>query len=131
MTIDISNIDLKKYNLSDDSIKAVKELVNVTLENLLRNISLEDIVIKKYQTRLDEYMMKQYPDLSNRLNSMALSLQDTINKLEKREKEIATRMKSIAKSDSLYEDVYNLRDEVKVLKEVNEELMKKLKKAFS
>jgi predicted RNase H-like nuclease (RuvC/YqgF family) len=131
MKLNSPDIDLKNYELTDDAKKAVKVLVNSTLENLLKDVSLQDLVLKKYQNRLDEYMMKQYPDLSNRVNTMSLELKDSINKIEKREKEISLKMKSVVKTETLYEDVYKLRDELKEIKIMVEDFTKKLKKAFS
>ena len=127
----VESIDLKNYRLSDDSIKAVKKLVHATLEHLLDKISLEEILLKKYQAQLDAYMMKQYPDLSNRLNQMALDLKDNYNKFDKKLSHLIIREQKVAKSNSIYEDVYKMRDEMKEIKTLNEELSKKIKKAFS
>ncbi len=131
MKIESPNLDFSNYSLTPDAIKAVKILVKATVENIIKNLSLDDMILKNYHSKLDEYMMKKYPDLSNHLSTLSLNLNDSIKKFEKREKEFLIREKKVMVSESAYEDIYKLRDEVKELKALNEELLKKLKKAFS
>lgn len=118
------------YRLSEDAIRAVQELVHSTMKLSINNMDLDEKVLKKYQEQLDKYMMKQYPDLSNRLNQLALDLKDKINKLEELAANLKLREKNVAKSDSLYEDVYAMRDEFKEIKKYLEAFDKKMKKVF-
>lgn len=121
---------ISKYKLTEDSISAVKIIVEKEFEILLKNISLDEKIYKKYQKDLDTYMMKQYPDLSNRLNQMALNLNDSIKKIEEDLKYINRKEKIIIKSDSVYEDIYKIRDEFQEIKKNFEKMSKNLKKAF-
>ena len=105
------------YKLTPDAIRAVEELVAKRFKKIISNISLDEVVFKKYQEQLDTYMMKQYPDLSNVLNSLALNLKSTIEKINDDLKDMKFRQKAFVKSENLYKDVYELRDEVKKLKE--------------
>lgn len=127
---EFSPIQTTKYKLTDDAISAVKELVRTEVQRLLNTICLDEVVYKEYQKTLDKYMMKQYPDLSNRVNQMSLDLKDSVNNIEKKLKDLIFREKNIAKSESLYEDVYKIRDEFKIMKETLEKLSKNIKKAF-
>lgn len=119
------------YKLTADAIKALTDLVDKKFYKLMSDDSFHDKVMVHYQKRLDEYMMKQYPDLSNRLNSLALKLDESCKKLEKNLKELNLREKSVVKSENLYEDVYNLRDEFKDIKKFFDEFQKKMKKVFA
>lgn len=118
------------YKLTDDAIKAVRILVDQDVKSILRNLELEDIVFKRYQEQLDKYMMKQYPDLSNRLNSLSLILDEKAKLLEKKLKDIELREKKLVKSETLYEDVYDMRDQFKEIQKFFVDFQKKMKKVF-
>jgi hypothetical protein len=118
------------YHLTDDAINALTNLVNHKFYDLLKNSSLDDKLMILYQKRLDEYMMKQYPDLSNKMNSLSLILEEQVKNIEKRLKEIEKREKSVLKSESIYEDIYEMKDRMKVLDNFICNFKSKLKKAF-
>lgn len=118
------------YRLSDDAVRALTDLVNKRFDKLISDSTFDEKIMKKYQSRLDEYMMKQYPDLSNRLNSLALKLDDHEKSIEKSIKEMTKREQNVIKSESVYEDIYKLRDEFKEIKEFIDEFQKKMKKVF-
>ncbi len=118
------------YRLSEDAIRAIRELVHSTMKLSINNMDLDEKVLKKYQEQLDTYMMKQYPDLNNRVSQLALDLKDKINKLEDAAKNLKLREKTVVKSDSIYEDVYKLRDEFKEINKFVDEFHKKMKKVF-
>lgn len=124
------NVTGQKYNLTDDAVTAVKTLVHSEVSRLIRNISLDEVVFKKYQEQLDKYMMKQYPDLSNRLNSLALLLDEKIKSIDKICKNLKDREKKVVTSETLYEDVYKMRDEMKSVMNFMETFQKKIKKVF-
>jgi len=118
------------YRLTEDAVRALTDLVNKRFDKLICDSTFDEKIMKKYQARLDEYMMKQYPDLSNRLNSLSLKLDEKEKNIEKSIKEIMKREKNIVKSESIYEDVYKLRDEFKEIKKFVDEFQKKMKKVF-
>ncbi len=118
------------YSLTDDAVKALTDLVNRKFDKLISDSTFDEKIMKKYQSRLDEYMMKQYPDLSNRLNSLSLKLDEKEKILEKSLKNMTSREKNMIKSESVYEDIYKLRDEFKEIKKFVEEFQKKMKKVF-
>ena len=118
------------YRLTDDAIRALNELVDRKFNKLISDSTFDEKIMGKYQARLDEYMMKQYPDLSNRLNSLSLKLDEREKSLEKSIKSMATREKNVVKSESVYEDVYKLRDEFRETKKFVDEFQKKMKKVF-
>jgi hypothetical protein len=124
------NIPQGTYKLSDDAIRCVKDLVDTRMRKFINDIEFDSKIIKKYHERLDQYMMKQYPDLSNRLNSLALNLDSTCKNVEKKLKDISCREKKVVTSETLYEDVYKMRDEFKELKKTIEDFQKKMKKVF-
>ena len=118
------------YKLSEDSIKAMQELVQIEFRKCLEKLSIDEEIMNRYQKQLDTYMMKQYPDLSNRLNSLSLVLDDQVKNLEKRLSQIEKREKVLVKSESLYQDVYAIKDRVKVLDDFICTFKSKMKKAF-
>ncbi len=118
------------YKLSAEAIKAVEDKVKARFEYLMNSKSFDEAILKKYQERLDEYMMKQYPDLSNRLNSLSLILDDKIKQVEKRLDAMKQREKLLVKSESLYEDFYDLKDRVRFLDDFICTFKSKLKKSF-
>lgn len=118
------------YRLTEDAVRALTDLVNKRFDKLINDTVFDEKIMKKYQVRLDEYMMKQYPDLSNRLNSLSLKLDDHEKSIEKSLKDMMKREKNLIKSESIYEDVYKLRDEFKEIKKFVDEFQKKMKKVF-
>lgn len=118
------------YKLTDDAVRCVIDLVDKRMTKHLNDLEFNDKITKKYQERLDQYMIEQYPDLSNRLNSLALNLDDRSKQLEKKLKDISSREKQLVISESLYEDVYKMRDEFKEMKKFLEDFQKKMKKVF-
>lgn len=118
------------YKLTDDAVRALTDLVNKRFDKLINDTVFDEKIMKKYQARLDEYMMKQYPDLSNRLNSLSLKLDEKEKIIEKSLKDIKTREKNVIKSESVYEDIYKIRDEFKEIKKFVDEFQKKMKKVF-
>jgi hypothetical protein len=118
------------YRLTADAVRALTDLVNIRFDKLISDSLFDEKIMNKYQARLDEYMMKKYPDLSNRLNSLSLKLDEKEKILENSIKNMTTREKAIVKSESIYEDVYKLRDEFKEIKKFLDEFKKKMKKVF-
>jgi len=118
------------YKLTDDAIKALNDLVDKKFNKLISDSAFDEKIMVKYQSRLDEYMMKQYPDLSNRLNSLSLKLDEREKLIEKYLKNMTIREKNLIKSECIYEDVYNLRNDFKEIKKFFDEFQKKMKKAF-
>lgn len=120
----------ENYKLHDDSIKAIRDFVEDKLEEFFICSKTEEMVLKKFQGRLDEYMSKKYPDLGEELNKLSLHICTNMKKLEKTIKELEFREKCIVKSDNLTKDVYQMRDEFDKIKKAFEDQSKKIKKAF-
>ena len=123
-------IEFQKYELTPDAIRAMNALVESRFKKLLSDSTFDSKIMSMYTERLDKYMMKQYPDLSNRLNSVSLLLDEQAKNLSKSLKEIEKREKKLIKSESVYEDIYEMKDRMKVLDDFIITFKSKLKKAF-
>ena len=123
-------IEFQKYELTPDAIRAMNALVESRFKKLLSDSTFDSKIMSMYTERLDKYMMKQYPDLSNRLNSVSLLLDEQAKNLSKSLKEIEKREKKLIKSESVYEDIYEMKDRMKVLDDFIITFKPKLKKAF-
>jgi hypothetical protein len=118
------------YKLTDDAINALTDLVNQRFDSLIKDSSFDKKIMIHYQKTLDEYMMKKYPDLSNRLNSLSLLLDEQSKSIQKSLKEMDKREKNVVKSESIYKEVYEMKDQLKKLDDFVINLKSKLKKAF-
>ncbi len=107
----------KIVSLSNETCKKIKDEKNETL------IFFKD--------ELNKFLSLEYPGTASRLTNLAGDLEAQSKKMKELEKDIRNRIKIVIQSDSLCQDVYKMRDDVKILKEEWENLSKKLKKLFS
>ena len=91
-------------------------------EELIKNVRTRTI------SQVDDYVKSTYPDLSSKLTADVKSFQKVIQQHEKNVAETEKKLKKIYVSDSLCEDVYAMRDEIKKLKTFAENFNKNLKK---
>lgn len=124
------NIELQKYKLTDDAIREMNALVERRFLKLMSDSTFDAKIMGMYTERLDKYMMKHYPDLSNKMNSLVLDLDARSKALSKSMKDLEKREKKTIKSDTAFEDIYYIKDKVKELEEFILNFKDKLKKAF-
>lgn len=80
--------------------------------------------------QINEFLKKDYPDVSRSLCLSAKELEKAIKVHDQNSEKIRKKLDTVIKSDSLYEDVYKMRDEFKEIKKFIESFSKKIKKAF-
>ena len=80
--------------------------------------------------QVNEFLKKEYPDLNRSLTLKQKEFEKLILKHEKNVEMMANKLNKVIKSDSLYEDVYKMRDEFKEMKKFMDSFSKKIKKAF-
>lgn len=110
-----SNLTEKIENLNQEQ-KRVHNII-ADFKNGISNIK------KQVIDDINKFLENEYPDISNNLKILA-------EKLKKDSEKVDDRLKKIVQSDSLCEDVYKMRDEMKEIKTFLEGFKKKVKKAF-
>jgi len=80
--------------------------------------------------KIENFLSETYPDISNILAKSIIDIGKTIEKYEKNQEKLQEKLQSMVKSETLFEDVYKLRDEFKEIKKFYEGFSKKIKKAF-
>ena len=106
---------LRNLNRCIELQKILENNVNI----LEKNLQVAKVDIHKYVVAKLE---KTHPDFNN-------SISKAIIKLDKRADELDKKTKTVIKSDSLYEDVYRMKDEVKGLVQFVDGFRKKIKQA--
>lgn len=94
------------------------------LKKIIERIDFEGYekeITKKVIANVDEYLKDKDPELLCSFNDIYGELTDMMNGFQKSIAGVEKKLKKMADSQSLYEDVYKLRDEVK---EVNKFLDK-------
>lgn len=145
MTSAINDWMLKQYPLFDtilsDKIKQVAEDFTV-LRKYHHEIKIysEEIKASKeaekekhlnyLKAQIEEFLKKNYPDISNSLTLTTKELQKIAKKQDENAEKITKRLSNVIKSDTIYEDVYKLRDEFKEIQKFFDGFKKKIQKVF-
>jgi len=87
-------------------------------------------ITEKIIKDVNDFLMKEYPDLDKSLKMTAKNAENRLKKLEKKIKEMEQIHKHLKISDSICEDVYKMRDEFKQIKKFLEEFKTQVKRAF-
>lgn len=139
MTDAINEWMLKQYPAFDEqlttkmnSLKKLQDEIYLSFHKHKQNIIDEKENTKDYIiSQINDYIKKVYPDMCDRVKNATESLEKTVTKHERNVKLIEEKLKKIVNSDALYEDVYKMRDEMKVLSKSVDDFTKKFKKVFS
>jgi len=127
----ISDWMLKKYPEFDNSLiskmrnlelQQVKIMDMVRIQNEFYEKERKDYIINVTK-QINEFLAKDYPDIDGRLREM-------VERLERNSLNMEAKLKKVVDSQSLYEDVYKMRDEFKEIQKFMESFKKKIKKAF-
>lgn len=145
MTSAINDWMLKQYPLFDTLLTEKIENANKSQRELaeyqreikmyateLKN-SLESLKEKHLNFitgQINEFMKKDYPEIDKSLNLTAKELQKVARKQDEYAEKVTARLKGVVKSDTLFEDVYKMRDEFKEIQKFIEGFKKKIQKAF-
>lgn len=121
----------EKYPLFDTSLENRIRKCEMLNDNLSKTIQefrryiLDATQEEKEKTinEINRYLEKEYPKLNKDLVLVA-------KRLEKKAEELDKEVKSIVKSNSLYKDVYEIRDEMVILRKSVGEFTERLKKVF-
>jgi hypothetical protein len=113
--------DLSKYH---SEIKMYSEQLKAGME------ATKEKHLNFITGQVNEFLKKDYPDISNSLTLTAKELQKTAKKQDEYAEKTIKRLAAVVKSDSLYEDVYKMRDEFKEIQKFIDGFKKKIQKAF-
>ena len=138
MTSAINDWMLKQYPEFDkqlvDKINQLKK-TQIEINNHFHDRQKELEAIKERHlnfitAQLNEFLKKDYPDISHSLSLSAKELEKAIKVNDQNAENIRKKLEKVVKSDSLYEDVYKMRDEFKEMQNFMDGFKKKIKKAF-
>lgn len=122
---------VEKYPNFDSSLENRIRKCEMLNDNLSKTIQefrkfiLDANQIEKEKTieEINRYLKIEYPKLDKDLILLA-------KKLEKKTEELGKEVQKIVKSQNLYKDVYEMRDEIEILRKSVNEFTEKLKKVF-
>lgn len=138
MTEAINEWMLEQYPEFDSKlVSKIKEVqrfqdqLKVDIEN--QNKALEAIKERHFNYlsgAVNEFMKKNYPDVSNSIVLKFKELEKIIETHKQNVDKTKSKLEKVIQSDSIYEDVYKLRDEFKEIQKFMDGFKKKVKKAF-
>lgn len=107
--------------------KRITSIINEysTLKHEYRKEITEEII-----KEVNDFLMKEYPDLDKSLKMTAKNVENKQKKLEDRIKTTELLQSKSKINDSICEDVYKMRDEFKEIKKFLDEFKTQVKKAF-
>jgi methyl-accepting chemotaxis protein len=122
---------LEKYPLFDTSLENRIRKCEMLNDNLSKTIQeFRKFILDANQQEKDNtineinrYLKEEYPKLDKNLILIA-------NRLEKKSEELNKDLKKIVKNENLYKDVYEMRDEMEILRKSVNEFTERLKKVF-
>jgi len=138
MTSAINDWMLKQYPEFDKQlVDKLNQLKNTQIEinNYFHDRKKELEAIKERHlnfitAQVNEFLKKEYPDISRSLTLSAKELEKAIKVHDQNAEKIRKKLETVIKSETLYEDVYKMRDEFKEIQNFMEGFKKKIKKAF-
>lgn len=121
----------EKYPLFDSTLERKINQLDVYQDRIDTQIREHKSIIENEKQdfiihvtkQINEFLEKDYPDIDGRLKIL-------LQKLEKNSQKVDEKLKKIISSESLYQDVYKMRDEFNEMKKFMESFSKKIKKAF-
>ena len=134
----MKNWMIKKYpDLNDKltiSVSYLMDKANQVQEILNENQKIIEILKKENaeyaKKEIKKFMQDEYPDFSGKLSHIAKQLEKCAEKNEKDSAEVNKNLKKIITSNSLCEDIYKLKDEVKDFKKTMDEFKRKMGALF-
>ena len=122
---------LEKYPRFDENLDIKIKQIDVYQNRIDTQIREYKTIIEKEKSdfiihvtkQINEFLEKDYPDIDGRLKIL-------LQKVEKNSQKVDEKLKKIISSESLYQDVYKMRDEFNEMKKFMESFSKKIKKAF-
>lgn len=134
----INNWMLNTYPLFDTKLSDKIERLEKMCDSIERKIGGHEARMniqvngleENLRLRIDKYLSETYPDFHRSLTEMVKSLEIRTKEMEKRDEKIKKEAASICKSNSLFEDVYRMRDEMFEIRNFMNEFKKKFKKLF-
>lgn len=138
MTSAINDWMLKQYPEFDnelvEKIKQIREIQNQVQISLREREREWDSIKEKHLNfitgQINEFLKKQYPDLSRESVLNMKEIKKIVDQHSENVQKIKSKLETVMKSDNLYKDVYELRDEFKEIKKFMDNFKKKVKTAF-
>jgi len=103
--------------------RMVKEFEETINKLMMSNLQ----IVRK---EVNDFISKDHPGAFSDLNTLKCDIQGMVKKFNEREPAIEKKLKKVFESDSLCEDVYRMKDDVKEVKKELELLTRKLKNLF-
>lgn len=107
-----------------------KQVENECKSTINKMLAEKDSLLKYFKEEINKFLSQEYPGVSSRLSNLAGDLEVMAKKLNQKDEEIGKKLKKVISSDSAYQDIFKIRDEMKVLQKEWEVLSKKLKSLF-
>lgn len=122
---------VEKYPLFDSSLEGKIKKCEILNDNLAKTIQefrkyILDVCQQEKEKTISEinrYLNEEYPKLDKDLILVA-------NRLDKKSEELGKDIRNVIKSQNLYKDVYEMKDEMIGLRKSVNEFTEKLKKVF-
>lgn len=138
MTEAINEWLLNKYPLFDTNLQKKMDSIEYGYKNIDRKISefqksIEESKVNQLQYFKDEinkFLSKEHPGVASRLFNLSDNLEKLAKRLQKNDENVEKKLKKITDSQSLCEDVYKMRDEMKTMQKEWNTFSEKLKKVF-
>jgi endonuclease IV len=138
ITIAINEWMLKKYPEFDNSLIHKLRQVEIEHGKIKALINQHEAswekakkdAMQKCIEQINDFIEKEHPDISNNLKASAMKIQKHADMLDKRIGAIDKKLAECVKSDNLYKDVYDLRDEFKKIQKFMDTFQSRVKKAF-
>lgn len=138
MTEAINEWMLAKYPLFDQRLESkIKDLEYAT-NNAKTNLNTFQLTLEEtkktqlqfFKDQINAFLDEEHPGVASKLYRLSEDLIKLQKKLIKNDEGLQDKLNTISKSQTLYQDVYQMRDEMKVLKKEWENFSDKLRKIF-
>lgn len=116
----------KAEELKNEKIRLqrmVKEFEETINKLMMSNLQ----VVRK---EVNDFISKDHPGAFSELNTLKCDIQGMVKRFNEREPLIEKKLKKVFESDSLCEDVYRMKDDLKEVKKELEAYTRKLKNLF-
>lgn len=121
----------KKLGVKMSYIETNQALIEKTQKDFLNSLdALKEKHFNFISGKINEFLTKNYPDLNNTLILTTQELAENVKAHKKCLEKLNEKLQTVIKSDSVYEDMYSLRDQMREMKKSNDDFMNKMKKVF-
>jgi acyl carrier protein phosphodiesterase len=135
MTAAINDWMVEKYPQFDSRLATkidILEKETHLVVGRIKNIAQEnqEKFIKSCREEINAFLDEKFPGMAKRFSEATLDAEHLFKRLDKKDQVLQKVLSKLSKADSLYEDVYKLRDEMKELNKVFGEFKRKMQVLF-